>query len=522
MYDRAITSAPLRKLINKLVSDGILPNPSTNMQVSAGNGMNVLVEAGFAICGGCLKLEESQRTLAVQASDATYDRIDTVVLRLNDNDSERICDFYVLQGVPASSPVRPSLTRTESIWEIGLADLFITPNSSEISNQRITDTRYETERCGVISAISEFDTTTLYNQIQADLAGFKAEEQAQFIEWFDYMKGQLSEDAAGNLQLQIDEINELDYVEAEELEELVPKENIRTSFGKLKVAVKNLIVIAKLLGDTDISKIEDGTVTGILNALNTKAITTSNIGSQSVKYAQSAGSCSSATTAANATEHINNKDNPHSVTKSDVGLGNVPNVATNDQTPTYSALSTLTALVSGEKLSVAFRKIQCAVANLISHLADKVSHITDTERAVWNANSFHRGYAYASGTVALSTTAFNYISSAWSGSGGTGFSYPNSGIRVQNNGYYDILLEAYTGGSNATDYIKIGYREYVDASNYEDVTYTKWIAKHENVTFVKHSVYLEKGVYIRPIAMCTTAGTEIQGAHLTVTRRYLS
>ena len=30
--------------------------------------------------------------------------------------------------------------------------------------------------------------------------------------------------------------------------------------------------------------------------------------------------------------HINNKSNPHSVTKSQVGLGNVPNVATNDQT----------------------------------------------------------------------------------------------------------------------------------------------------------------------------------------------
>lgn len=190
------------------MTDGVLPNPSTNLQVSAGDGMNILVEAGFALCNGCMALEESQRTLAVQASDTNYDRIDTVVLRLNDNDSARTCDLYVLQGVPASTPIRPTLTRTESIWEIGLADLFITPHSSEITNQRITDTRYETERCGVISAISEFDTTTLYNQIQADLVGFKEEEQAQFVEWFDYMKDKLSEDAAGNLQLQINEANE--------------------------------------------------------------------------------------------------------------------------------------------------------------------------------------------------------------------------------------------------------------------------------------------------------------------------
>ena len=50
VYDRAITSAPLRKLIAKLLTDGILPNPSTNLQVEAGSGMNVVVNPGFAIC----------------------------------------------------------------------------------------------------------------------------------------------------------------------------------------------------------------------------------------------------------------------------------------------------------------------------------------------------------------------------------------------------------------------------------------------------------------------------------------
>ena len=110
VYDRAITSAPLRKLIGKIMTDGVLPNPSTNLQVAAGSGMNVIVNPGFAICSGGLKLEENQRTLTVQASDASYDRIDTVVLRWNDNDSERICDLYILKGVPAAKPVRPALT----------------------------------------------------------------------------------------------------------------------------------------------------------------------------------------------------------------------------------------------------------------------------------------------------------------------------------------------------------------------------------------------------------------------------
>lgn len=62
------------------------------------------------------------------------------------------------------------------------------------------------------------------------------------------------------------------------------------------------------------------------------------------------------------------RDNPHQVTAGQVGLGKVPNVATNDQTPTYTAASALTALESGEKLSAAFGKIAKAVGSLIAHI----------------------------------------------------------------------------------------------------------------------------------------------------------
>lgn len=63
--------------------------------------------------------------------------------------------------------------------------------------------------------------------------------------------------------------------------------------------------------------------------------------------------------------------NPHGTTKTDIGLGNVPNVATNDQTPTYTEASALAKLTSGEKLSVAFGKISKAITDLISHIGNK-------------------------------------------------------------------------------------------------------------------------------------------------------
>lgn len=52
------------------------------------------------------------------------------------------------------------------------------------------------------------------------------------------------------------------------------------------------------------------------------------------------------------------------ITKNNIGLGNVPNVATNDQTPTFTQASARNNIVSGEKVSVLFGKIMKFFADL--------------------------------------------------------------------------------------------------------------------------------------------------------------
>lgn len=85
---------------------------------------------------------------------------------------------------------------------------------------------------------------------------------------------------------------------------LTTSEKLSSVLNKVSVMFKNIRYLYKMLGTTDISAIGGGTVTGAISKLNTDlggkqnaatAINTSNIGSQNVNYATSAGSATKAT-----------------------------------------------------------------------------------------------------------------------------------------------------------------------------------------------------------------------------------
>ena len=89
--------------------------------------------------------------------------------------------------------------------------------------------------------------------------------------------------------------------------------------------------------------------------------------------------------------HIQDASNPHEVTKEQVGLGNVPNVATNDQTPTYTMAGALTALASGERLSAAMGKLARAVSSLIAHIGSVGKNVhKETPASIGAAAASHK------------------------------------------------------------------------------------------------------------------------------------
>lgn len=141
-------------------------------------------------------------------------------------------------------------------------------------------------------------------------------------------------------------------------------------------------------------------------------------------------------------KHTADKNNPHSVTKQQVGLGNVPNLAPSDQVPTFTEATTLANIVSGEKASTLFGKIKLAISKLIDHLNNRSNPHNTTAAQVGAAAKSHTHNAQDINAGTLSPLR-----------GGTGISNPTNGALLIGNNSTRLLALNWSGAlySNGTN-----------------------------------------------------------------------
>lgn len=177
LYDRAVDSAFLRDFYKAYWSDGVFYDPTTSFQVTAaGAGMALQVAPGKAQIQGAFAVESAVQSLSVAEADTTNNRIDTVVLRLDLSLDKRSIELAVLKGTPATEPIAPTLTRNSTVWELGLANITVRKNVSALTQLDITDTRLDTQRCGVVAqTIGKLDTSAYFLQSQAALEQIQKE-----------------------------------------------------------------------------------------------------------------------------------------------------------------------------------------------------------------------------------------------------------------------------------------------------------------------------------------------------------
>lgn len=208
VFDRAEDASFFAKYFSQFISNGIFPNPSTNMQVLATEGMNVKVDIGTCYVNGHMGWVEPAETYEIEESDLQA-RIDRVVARLDFTTKD--IQIKIKKGTPLGNPVAPELQRDYDTYELGLADIRVNANAIEITQENITDLRLNTELCGIVANhLQHVDTTTLFNQYLAwlnrvtgeaetNLSNMQTEFEQSFNTWFQTVQDILDGDTAGNL-----------------------------------------------------------------------------------------------------------------------------------------------------------------------------------------------------------------------------------------------------------------------------------------------------------------------------------
>jgi hypothetical protein len=140
-----------------------------------GNDLRTYVTPGKAIMQGYLYENTSNLYLEHALPEATYDRIDRIVLRLDKRNQSRFIRAFVKQGTPSENPVPPELQRDDFIYELSLAQIRVRANTSTLNPADLIDERLDENLCGLVHSLISIPTSQFQQQWDEFMAGIQDE-----------------------------------------------------------------------------------------------------------------------------------------------------------------------------------------------------------------------------------------------------------------------------------------------------------------------------------------------------------
>ena len=198
--DRTYNAESFEEWLKPFFISGVF-NGELQVKAQTTPDMTVKVTAGHANLDGKAATWETDNTMQLAVSSGVYDRIDTIVLR-RDN-VNRTISIEVVTGTASGSPQPTAPTRNADTFELVLAEVYVGTGVTAITQANITDKRMDSTVCGYVAAtVDQIDFDQIYEQYEQ----WQADTQDYFTAWFESIRGQLDEDAAGHLQNEIDDL----------------------------------------------------------------------------------------------------------------------------------------------------------------------------------------------------------------------------------------------------------------------------------------------------------------------------
>lgn len=188
-WDRDYDAKSFRDYFGQFISNGVFGSPTNQLKVIPGTGLSVIVTAGWAMINGAYYHNDSDKVITIPANTQSSSRIDSIKLRYSEADRSIIAGGYTGDT---------TVTRGDSIYDLKLAEVTVTPGAVTITAANILDTRPNEEVCGFVIGVLRVETTAdLFSQLEGE-----------FDEWFDTVKDQVTGDLAIRLQLEFEQLNQ--------------------------------------------------------------------------------------------------------------------------------------------------------------------------------------------------------------------------------------------------------------------------------------------------------------------------
>ena len=187
--DRLYNADQMSAIFNGLITDGVYMSVGDRLAVSPNSGMTVQIGSGRGWFAKRWVDNTAAYLLTLEAADVTLNRWAAVCIRVDTTDAERKAEPYIKYSDYATTPVKPTMERTEAVSEYCLAYVYLRARATAITAADITDTRADRNLCGwVTGLIEQLDSTTMWTQ-WTDL----------FNEWFSGLQDLINENTEAML-----------------------------------------------------------------------------------------------------------------------------------------------------------------------------------------------------------------------------------------------------------------------------------------------------------------------------------
>lgn len=134
-HDRKYDAVQISRIFDGIITDGVYHSIGEAFSVSHNSGLSVNVSSGRAWFDHTWTYNDAIIVLQHNDAHQVYDRIDAVVLQVNEN--TRTNSIFIKEGNPSSTPSKPAMTESEAIHEHPLAYVTIRSNAVDIASKDI-------------------------------------------------------------------------------------------------------------------------------------------------------------------------------------------------------------------------------------------------------------------------------------------------------------------------------------------------------------------------------------------------